>query len=145
MSNTSRIDRRTFLTVGGIGVAAAAVGARAVLAQDSASTPSASATPGATPGASPTASGVVEVHCVDINFDPKEFSIPADTDVQIKVTNKGLLQHDFTLEDTDYATDLLDPEDTQTITVNLKAGDYTYYCTVPGHREAGMEGKLTVK
>lgn len=145
MNSTSRIDRRTFLTVGGIGVAAAAVGARAVMAQDSDSTPSASATPGATPGASPTASGVVEVHAVDINFEPKEFSIPADTDVQIKVTNKGLLQHDFTLEDTDYATDLLDPDDTQTITVNLKAGEYTYYCTVPGHREAGMEGKLTVK
>ncbi len=30
-------------------------------------------------------------------------------------------------------------------TVSLKAGVYQYYCTVAGHREGGMEGKLTVK
>jgi plastocyanin len=27
----------------------------------------------------------------------------------------------------------------------LKAGTYTYYCAVPGHRQAGMQGTLTVK
>jgi nitrite reductase (NO-forming) len=142
---TTKLDRRTFLTVGGVGIAAAAVGARAVLAQDSTSTPAAGATPGATPGASPTASGVIEVKTVDIKFEPAELSIPADTEVEIKVTNEGKLQHDFTLEDTDFATDLLDSGDTQTLKVKLAAGDYTYYCTVPGHRAAGMEGKLTAK
>jgi plastocyanin len=34
---------------------------------------------------------------------------------------------------------------TSTISVTLKAGTYDFFCTVPGHRQAGMEGKLTVK
>jgi uncharacterized cupredoxin-like copper-binding protein len=32
-----------------------------------------------------------------------------------------------------------------TITVSLKAGTYTFYCPVDGHRAAGMKGTLTVK
>ncbi|HEY2217244.1 MAG TPA: plastocyanin/azurin family copper-binding protein, partial [Solirubrobacteraceae bacterium] len=32
----------------------------------------------------------------------------------------------------------------KTLTLNLKPGTYSFYCTVPGHRQAGMEGTLTV-
>ena len=28
---------------------------------------------------------------------------------------------------------------------DLKPGEYQFYCGVPGHRAAGMEGELTVK
>ena len=34
---------------------------------------------------------------------------------------------------------------TSTVEVDLKAGDYAFYCSVPGHREGGMAGKLTVE
>jgi len=34
---------------------------------------------------------------------------------------------------------------TSEISVDLKPGVYSFYCSVPGHREGGMEGKLTVK
>ena len=34
---------------------------------------------------------------------------------------------------------------TSTVKVTLKAGEYTFYCSVPGHREGGMVGKITVK
>jgi plastocyanin len=32
-----------------------------------------------------------------------------------------------------------------TVSVSLRAGRYTFYCTLPGHREAGMQGTLTVR
>lgn len=34
---------------------------------------------------------------------------------------------------------------TKTLTLKLKAGTYTFYCSVPGHRAAGMQGTLTVQ
>ncbi len=34
---------------------------------------------------------------------------------------------------------------TSTVEASVKPGEYTFFCSVPGHREGGMEGKLTVK
>jgi uncharacterized cupredoxin-like copper-binding protein len=39
---------------------------------------------------------------------------------------------------------ITDSEETATVK-DLKAGQYVFYCSVPGHREGGMEGTLTVE
>ena len=68
--------------------------------------------------------------------------------VTIDFNNPQSLTHDVAIEDSSGEmvgkTDLIGQDETST-TVDLKPGTYTYYCTVPGHREAGMEGTLTVK
>jgi uncharacterized cupredoxin-like copper-binding protein len=80
-------------------------------------------------------------------FDQKDVSAKAGS-VTINFDNKQPLQHDVKVEDSSGqevgGTDLVS-SGTATATVNLQAGTYTFFCSVPGHREAGMEGTLTVK
>jgi plastocyanin len=68
--------------------------------------------------------------------------------VTIDFKNPQGLTHDVAIEDesgeTIGKTELIAESQTST-TIDLKPGTYKYYCTVPGHREAGMEGTLVVK
>jgi plastocyanin len=68
--------------------------------------------------------------------------------VTVEFKNPQALTHDVAIEDSSGkevgATELI-ASGSDTTTVDLKPGTYTYFCTVPGHREAGMEGTLTVK
>jgi plastocyanin len=67
--------------------------------------------------------------------------------VTIKSVNKASIDHDISLEGNgvDEHGKVVKDGGTSEISVNLKPGTYTFYCSVPGHREGGMEGKLTVK
>jgi uncharacterized cupredoxin-like copper-binding protein len=86
----------------------------------------------------------LQVTAVDIDFLETELEAPADTEFTITLTNNGMIQHDFRIEGTDFRTELLNGGETETLTITLPAGEYTYYCSVPGHRAAGMEGTLIV-
>jgi plastocyanin len=68
--------------------------------------------------------------------------------VTIDFNNPQALTHDVQIEDAQGeevgGTELIASGE-DSATVDLKPGTYTYFCSVPGHREAGMEGTLTVK
>lgn len=105
---------------------------------------------GGTPEASPSASPQAELETKftveggDIFFSIHQITAPADTDIEITFTNNGVAQHDFVIENTDYRTAHLNGGASETLKVNLPAGEYTYFCSLPGHRAAGMEGTLTI-
>lgn len=64
--------------------------------------------------------------------------------VRITIVNGEMMLHDLALERLGIkSTQLIDPGVSTSITFVAKTND-TYYCTVPGHREAGMEGRIEV-
>jgi plastocyanin len=83
----------------------------------------------------------------DLAFEQKDVSAKAGS-VTIDFDNKEAIPHDVKVEDSSGqelgGTDLVS-SGTANATVDLQPGTYTFFCSVPGHREAGMEGTLTVK
>lgn len=82
----------------------------------------------------------------DFAFVQDELSAQAGS-VTFEFTNESSIPHDFNIE-----RDGEDVDGTEVITstqaelsVELEPGRYTYYCSVANHREAGMEGTLTVE
>ncbi|MDQ3412891.1 MAG: cupredoxin domain-containing protein [Chloroflexota bacterium] len=82
---------------------------------------------------------------VDIAFVPTELTIPADTEVTILLPNTGAALHNFNIDELDiHSTDAVAGE-TLSVTINAPAGEYEFYCDIPGHQAAGMIGTLTVE
>lgn len=78
-------------------------------------------------------------------YNTKELSAKAGT-VTITMTNMSSLEHNVTVAE---GSKVLGATPTfiggsKTLTLKLKPGKYTFYCSVPGHRQAGMEGTLNV-
>jgi plastocyanin len=83
----------------------------------------------------------------DLAFDQTDLTTMAGS-VTINYNNPQSLSHDVVVEDESGQvlgeTELISEGETMT-TVDLQPGTYTFFCDVPGHREGGMEGTLTVQ
>jgi len=65
--------------------------------------------------------------------------------VVLTVGDDGM-EHDFYLDEFDVASDIATPDNEVTVTFTAdEAGEFEYYCNIPGHREGGMYGKFIVE
>ena len=79
----------------------------------------------------------------DIAFSPKEVTVAAGT-ITITFQNTGSIEHSFIIDELGVKSEKVQPGQSSTVTFEAQPGTYTFYCDVPGHKEAGMIGTLTV-
>jgi plastocyanin len=87
----------------------------------------------------------VNVIAEDFKFSLDATEAKAGT-VTFVVRNNGSMPHDFEIrgDGVSQKTHMLQPGESDSLTVDLQPGTYTYICTIPGHDQLGMQGSFTV-
>ena len=88
---------------------------------------------------------------VSVSESEWKVALPSTTLAAGKYTfdlkNDGQIPHDLTIDGpgvSDEKTSVIGPGKTAKLTVELSSGDYDFYCSVPGHKQAGMDVKVRV-
>lgn len=106
---------------------------------------------GAVAASVPTATKSLRNGASELSYSPAKLQvkIPAGKS-RIKVTlryrNTGSAEHDIAISGRGVSKvgEDAQPGTGTAVSATLRAGTYTYFCTVPGHRAAGMKGTLRV-
>ncbi|MBW3663085.1 MAG: hypothetical protein KY469_08300 [Actinobacteria bacterium] len=98
--------------------------------------------------------GSIEIETGDLFFvyqgtstQNEEITIEtAEGEIEVTVENIGAALHNFRVDAAMGETKKVEASggNTETGTLALFSGDYVFYCDIPGHRAAGMEGSLIV-
>ena len=109
--------------------------------------PSAAAPSGGKPAAS--SAQAVEVKATDMmRFEPATITVTSGTPVRLTLTNDGGLEHNWVVDNLDGRKVQVDAKSKASAIGEFTptgSGTYEFYCSVPGHREAGMTGTLVVQ
>jgi plastocyanin len=138
-------------------LALAGCGSSSSSTSSSASTPATTtaAAPATTSSTSSTSAPTTSAQAIPVAANPEGLFkfMPASLSANagkatITFTNRAPVEHNLTVASASGAVVGATPTfqgGTKTLSVSLTPGTYKFYCTVPGHRQAGMEGTLVVK
>jgi nitrite reductase (NO-forming) len=86
--------------------------------------------------------GTLEIHSVDLGFQPTNLNVEQPGRYTVKLTNDGAIPHDVTFSDgTKIAAN---SKETKSADIDVPTGGLTFICSVPGHADAGMRGAISV-
>lgn len=80
---------------------------------------------------------ILEVELGDLYVEPSSVEVPAGTELIVKVRNAGAMPHDLKLQG-ETGTAMLDPGEEEQVSLGVMEQTTEAWCTVPGHKEAGM-------
>lgn len=86
----------------------------------------------------------ISVEATSFAFDPDEIVVSAGEPIAIELTSDDIV-HDFVIDELDAHISAAGGQSSVGGFTTGDAGTYTYYCSVDGHRAAGMEGILIVE
>ncbi len=100
--------------------------------------------------AQPTSGKTYDVAATEFAFSPNTFTGTVGQPITFKVNNKGTVDHTFVIRSADGSQVLAKTTIKVGTSESLEftptaAGNYVIDCDLPGHKEAGMTGTLTVK
>ena len=100
-----------------------------------------------TTAAAPAAEDVTIQALDTLKFDPATITAAVNQPVNVSMTNAGVLQHTFVWDDDGETVeiDIMGGENGTTSRTFDAAGTYGFHCNVPGHKEAGMVGTVTIQ
>ncbi len=81
----------------------------------------------------------------DFKFNPNTLAARAGQKVNVTLKNNGALEHTFTLTEANFEIKANGGQTSSGTFTAPAAGTYTFFCSVAGHKEAGMVGTLTVQ
>ena len=88
--------------------------------------------------------GVITLEMYDMYYEPDAVTVPAGENVTFELVNEGGSEHDLTFDD-GRQSEMVQPGETVMFEAGAFEEDTVGWCTVPGHREAGMELEVTVE
>lgn len=88
----------------------------------------------------------VSVNTFDLGYDNKEIDLEVDQWINVVLKNEGALEHDLLIEGSGFRLHVPAIGSTDAAALRItERGTYTFYCSIPGHRGAGMEGIIRVE
>lgn len=86
----------------------------------------------------------VVVEAYEMGYEPSSITIPAGETVRVGLVNTGALRHDLALPD-GTRSEVLHAEESTVFEIGPLTEPVTAWCTIPGHRNAGMEMDIVVE
>jgi plastocyanin len=88
----------------------------------------------------------IEILGNEFKFLPDTLTLTQGEPVTLIFTNDGIIEHNIVIDELEFSMDVHEPGETYKATlIPEKTGTFIYYCSVPGHKDAGMLGTLIVE
>lgn len=93
----------------------------------------------------------VTIEADEYSFSPSTITVLKGARVRLTLENKGSVSHNYVVNELNLDTGLVAPGSSQTVEFEAPRDDlpailtYQSYCSVPGHKEAGMIGTINIQ